>query len=180
MKNTNRNLAIAALSLAALALVAGGSSHRVSVDPKEFASRIQNELDHVDALELSEWISTKREGYRLIDLRTAEEFARYHIPGAEHIALPDLVDTRFKKSETIVLYSEGGVHSAQAMFLLWTKGCNNVFMLRGGIAEWEADVLHKLDAPAVKRHPLSDSSATKKPLPKKPQLQEEERFRRQC
>jgi len=180
MKNTNRNLAVAALVLAALALVAGGSSQRVSVDPKEFASRIQNELDHVDALELSEWISTKKEGYRLVDLRSVGEFDRYHIPGAEHIPLPELMEKKFKKNETIVLYSEGGVHSAQAMFLLWTKGYNNVFMLKGGIAEWETDVLHKMDGPPVKPPSSSDSTAKKKPLPKKPQLQEEEKFRRQC
>lgn len=180
MKRTNRNLAIAALVLAALALVAGGSTHKVSVDPKEFASRIQNELDHVDALELSEWISSKKEGYHLIDLRSAEEFDRYHIPGAKHMTLPELMDAKFKKNETIILYSEGGVHSAQAMFLLWTKGYNNVFMLKGGIAEWEADVLHKVDAPATKRAPSSDSTAVQKPLPKKPQLRKEEKFRREC
>ena len=180
MKNTNRNLAVAALVLAALALVAGGSSSRVSVDPKELAHRIQNELDHVDVLELSEWISAEKEGYRLVDLRTAEEFNRYHIPGAEHITLPELVETKFRKNETIVLYSEGGVHSAQAMFLLWTKGYDNVFMLKGGIAQWEADVLHKPEAPAMKRSPSSDSTSTKKPLPKRPQLKEEEKFRREC
>src|SRR3972149_5329097 len=96
MKTTNRNLAIAALVLAALALVAGESSHRVSVDPKEFAYRIQNELDHMDPLELSEWISSKREGFRLIDLRTAAEFAGYHIPGAEPILRSEVMQWVFK------------------------------------------------------------------------------------
>ena len=180
MKTTNGNLAIAALVLAALALVAGESSHRVSVDPKEFAYRIQNELDHMDPLELSEWISSKREGFRLIDLRTAAEFAGYHIPGAELMDLPELMEMKFRKDETIVLYSEGGIHSAQAMFLLWTRGYNNVFMLKGGIAAWEADVLHKGDTPATKRPHAPDSLSVPRTLPKKPQLREEEKFRREC
>ena len=180
MKRMNRNLAITALVLAALALVAGESSHRVSVDPEELAYRIQNELDHVDPLELSEWVSSKREGYRLIDLRTKEEFDQYHIPGAEHITLPELLEMKFRKNETLVIYSEGGIHSAQAMFLLWTKGYTGVFMLKGGIAAWEADVLHKGDAPATKRPHTPDSLSVPRTLPKKPQLREEEKFRREC
>jgi rhodanese-related sulfurtransferase len=179
MNRTNRTLAIAALILASLALVAGESSRRVTVDPEELAYRIQNELDHVDPLELSDWISTKREGYRLIDLRTPEEFARYHIPGAANTTLPELIDMRFRKTETIVLYSEGGIHSAQAMFLLWTKGYDNVFMLKGGIAAWEADVLHKRPRPKSddQSHP---ADTVKKTPPKKPNLKEEEKFRREC
>lgn len=171
----NKHLAIAALALASLALVAGEPSRRAVIDPKALAYRIQHELDHVDPLELSGWISAGRRDFRLIDLRDAAEFSEYHIPGAENISLTQLMETEFAKDETIVLYSEGGVHSAQAMFLLWAEGYNGAFMLKGGIAAWEADVLHR----SGNAHP-SDSSSTGKPAPKKPALREEENFRREC
>jgi 3-mercaptopyruvate sulfurtransferase SseA len=52
------------------------------------------------------------------------------------------VKSHYDKKQSIVLYSEGGVHSAQAMFLLWMQGYRNVLMLKGGLNEWNADVLH--------------------------------------
>jgi len=174
---TNRKLGIIALILGALALTAGDSlrSSRVSVDPKELASRIQHELDHVDPQELAEWIAEKKEGYRLIDLRSEPEFSLYHIPGAERMDLPALMDSSFDKQETLVVYSQGGVHSAQAMFLLWAKGHDKTLMLKGGISAWEADVLHR--SPSL--HP-PDSTSGKQKLPKKPLGREEENFRREC
>ena len=40
-----------------------------------------------------------------------------------------------------MLYSEGGIHSAQAWFLLRAKGYAGVYILRGGLQEWKDSVL---------------------------------------
>ena len=144
MKLDNHNLGIAALILALLVLVAGDSyrGDGTVIDPKELAYKVEHELDHVSAIELAHWIMDGKKGFRLVDLRDSTEFSKYHIPKAENRSLTSLVDGHFAKREPIVLYSEGGVHSAQAMFLLWAQGYKNVFMLKGGMNEWNDDVLH--------------------------------------
>jgi rhodanese-related sulfurtransferase len=95
----------------------------------------------VSAIELARWIRARRSGLRVVDVRTASEFRIFHIPGAEHIALEALADTRFGPDETIVLYSEVGIHGAQAWVFLRALGHRRVFFLRGGLHEWLDDVM---------------------------------------
>ena len=170
---TNRRLALLALGLAGLALVAGSPLHspRTTIDTKELAYKIEHELDHVTPAELEQWISSGKTDLRVIDLRSEEEFLAYHIPGSERMDLPTLVDTPLERNADIVVYSEGGVHSAQAMFLLWANGYTRVYMLKGGIRAWDADVLH-----GTSPTPTPQEPSTKKPN----QLKEDDSFRREC
>lgn len=175
---TNRNLAFVALLVGVLALIAGQPLHsnRVSVDPAALAYKIEHELDHVTPEELENWIQNRKSGFQIIDLRSESEFAMYHIPGAERLDLTSVMGAPLDKNTDIVLYSEGGVHSAQAMFLLWAKGYTKVFMLKGGIEAWNADILHRSMAPSSP----SDSLSTQKPLQHPKSLNEEEKFRNEC
>ena len=95
----------------------------------------------MSAIELARWIRARRSGLRVIDVRTASEFRIFHLPGAEHIALEALADTRFGPDETIVLYSEVGIHGGQAWVFLRALGHRRVFFLRGGLHEWLDDVM---------------------------------------
>ena len=40
-----------------------------------------------------------------------------------------------------MLYSEGGIHSAQAWMLLKAQGYKSVYMLKGGLDEWKDQVV---------------------------------------
>jgi len=112
-----------------------------TVDAKELARVVEGEVDHVNAETLADWIIQGKADFRLIDLRTEAEFAGYHIPGAENVALTALPEYGLAKTEKIVLYSEGGIHSAQAWFLLKARGYPGAYMLRGGLEEWKDRVL---------------------------------------
>ena len=57
----------------------------------------------------------------------------YHVPTAERVPLDSLAHVRFAADETIVLYSEGGAHAAQAWVFLRALGYDNVYFLRGGL-----------------------------------------------
>lgn len=114
---------------------------RYTVDAKELARVVEGEVDHVSPEALADWIIQGKADFRLIDLRTEAEFAGYHIPGAENVTLTALPEYGLTKDEKIVLYSEGGIHSAQAWFLLKAKGYMGVYMLRGGLEEWKDRVL---------------------------------------
>ena len=41
----------------------------------------------------------------------------------------------------IILYSDAGIHSAQAWFLLKANGYKGVYILRGGLEEWKDSIL---------------------------------------
>jgi hypothetical protein len=117
-----------ALALAAAFAVTDGRGVLASSRASQIATEIVNEADHVDALDLAEWIRERRSGLRVIDVREELDTLVVH-PG-----------------EQVVLYSDGGAHAAQAWVLLRVRGLDNVLVLRDGMAAWEDEVLSPLPA----------------------------------
>jgi len=139
----NRKLAIVAFLLGFVALFLGnpyrGSS--VTMNAKELALIVDKTVDHVSPEELAGWIIQGRSDYKLLDLRTEKEYNEYHIPTAELVPLAELGEYPILRNEKMVLYSEGGIHSAQAWMLLRAKGYKAVYMLFGGLDEWTDKIL---------------------------------------
>ncbi|MFL5606814.1 MAG: rhodanese-like domain-containing protein [Gemmatimonadaceae bacterium] len=141
--NARRALVVVAALLAVLA-AASGTSRRggARVDVTRLASEIQHEDDHVTAIELAQWIKDRRPGLRVLDVRSDSEFADYHIPTARRLPLESLATLEPTPDETLVLYSEGGAHAAQAWVLLRALGHSHVYFLRGGLLDWMDDVMN--------------------------------------
>jgi rhodanese-related sulfurtransferase len=135
-------LAILALLLGAVAVL--GDPFRggvVTLDTRELARIVEGEVDHVTVQDLAERIVEGQADFRLLDLRDPGSYAEYHIPGAESVPIGQLPDYPLYKNEEIILYSGGGIHSAQAWFLLRAEGYPGVYMLLGGIGAWQDEVL---------------------------------------
>ncbi len=148
MIDYRRSLAAVALVLGALAAVVRTPVPAgTSVDVEALARAVEREDDHVTALELATWIKDRKPGLRVIDVRPAADFERYHLPTAERMALDTLVTAPFRDEETIVLYSDGGAHAAQGWVLLRARGHRQVYFLRGGLADWLEDVMNPALAP---------------------------------
>jgi rhodanese-related sulfurtransferase len=151
----HRLLAATAAVLGALALAAGGAgASRGGVNVAALAREVEAEADHVTAWELAAWIRDGRNGLRVVDVRTPEEYADYHLPTAENLSLTALARGAFRPDETVVLYSEGGAHAAQGWMLLRARGIEHVFFLREGLYEWLTQVINPVlpaDATATQR-----------------------------
>lgn len=139
-----RWLGAGAIALAVLAPLAGSpyAPHHASIDVASLARTVVREEDHVTALELAQWIKERRPGLRIVDVRNADEYRTYHVPRAENFTLDSLATGPFRRDETIVLYSEGGAHAAQAWVFLRALGYAKVFFLRGGLYEWLDQVMN--------------------------------------
>jgi rhodanese-related sulfurtransferase len=121
------------------------------VDVAALAGEIDREADHVTAIELAEWIRDRKPGLRVLDVRADSEYAAYHIPSAEHVPLARIASLRPAGGETLVLYSEGGAHAAQAWVLLRAVGFAHVYFLRGGLLDWMEDVMNPVLAADAER-----------------------------
>jgi len=141
-KRTNRILAALALGLGVLSLFGStGTSNVVTMDLDQLAAIVQGEEDHVTVQDLAEQIIAGATDYRLIDLREPEEYAKYHIPGAENVSITELTDYPLLRNEKVILYSGGGIHASQAWFLLKAKKYPGVYTLLGGMNAWEDEIL---------------------------------------
>ncbi|HEX6099461.1 MAG TPA: rhodanese-like domain-containing protein [Thermoanaerobaculia bacterium] len=132
---TRRVLAALALLLGLAAAFAGAPR---TIDVDALAQQVAREEDHVTALELAQWIKDRKPGLRVVNVGPGPA----RLPLSEDVALESIARTPFGKDETIVLVSDGGAHAAQAWVFLRALGHPNVFFLRGGVAEWNAEVLN--------------------------------------
>jgi SulP family sulfate permease len=76
----------------------------------------------------------------VIDVREPREFKQGHIPQAQLIPLPTLVQNTpdLTTDREIIVVCRGGRRSARAAYMLQNNGYQNVRILRGGILAWEA------------------------------------------
>ena len=162
-RRITRGLAITALALGCLAPLAGSPykpSH-ATIDVPALARTVAREEDHVTALELAEWIKDRHPGLHVLDVRSPEEYDRYHLPTAERLSLDSLATTLFHADDTLVLYSDGGAHAAQAWVFLRALGYRQVYFLRGGLYEWLDDVMNPAlaDTTAMARDAFKHAAA---------------------
>ena len=116
----------------AVILLAGCSA------PKENVSYRQISMD--EAITMME----EESGYIILDVRTPEEFADEHIPGAVNIPnetiaaeeIPELPD----KEQLILVYCRSGNRSKQASEKLAALGYTNVAEF-GGINSWPGETV---------------------------------------
>ena len=140
-RNTKLGLLVCLLGLIASFAGSPYKGSRVTLDATDLAGIVQREVDHINPIDLADWIVKGKSDYRLIDLRSQAEYDQYHIPSAENVPLVTLPDYGLERNERVILYSEGGIHSAQAWFLLKAMEYKSVYMLRGGLDDWKDLVL---------------------------------------
>jgi len=154
---TPARMVIGGLVLAGLVAAIAGDPYRGSkatVDTKELARLVDGKADHILAPDLADRLIAGDNSFRLIDLREPQEYARYHIPGAENIPLPSLDPAALPKDESYIIYSDGGIHGAQAWVLLKAHGLR-VYSLFMGMDGWKDEVLN----PVLPAQPKPDESA---------------------
>ena len=82
-------------------------------------------------------------GAQLIDVRTAEEYAAGHIPGAINIPIDVLPQqlANIDKTKPVAVYCATGARSLNAKQFLAAQGYVNVANLQRGIAAWDGQVV---------------------------------------
>ena len=84
-------------------------------------------------------------GAVMLDVRSAEEFAKGHIVDARNIELDKLADSvdalKKYREKPVIVYCESGARSTQAVKLLKAKGFTSVANLQGGLSAWRQDNL---------------------------------------
>jgi len=71
------------------------------------------------------------------------------------VPIAELSDYPLGRNEKIVLYSDGGIHSAQAWFLLVANGFRGAYILFGGLDEGKDQILF----PRIAEHPTPEEVA---------------------
>ncbi len=99
-------------------------------------------------LDQEEWVSLmdKTSNAVLLDVRTEEEYEEGHIKGAKLIDLrqpQEFMDEieALDKSKSYFVYCRSGRRSTQACLLLDQQNVAATYNLKGGILEWQGDIV---------------------------------------
>jgi rhodanese-related sulfurtransferase len=145
----NRILGLAALILGGAAvLVPPGSV----TDLGGIAGPIPTHRDAIEADSLAVRImESGTAGLTLVDLRSRSAFESYHIPGAVRLGADDLAQASLPEATIVVLYDEAELSAPRVWLLLKAQGYARVYVLAGGLAAWENEVLHPPLPPGMSR-----------------------------
>lgn len=107
----------------------------VGCDEKKDTNKVANNIDSViksiDCNTAKDY--SARKDYFLIDVRTKEEYASYHLENAINIPVDEiskiLEDKNIKKSSIIIVYCKSGVRSNTAAEALRDLGFKNIYDL---------------------------------------------------
>jgi thiosulfate/3-mercaptopyruvate sulfurtransferase len=129
-----------------------------ALSERALLEEVESATDHIEPEELADAIVKEEDGLLVVDVRSPEEFAAFHIAGAVNVPLPELIDylAPFKNRGRIVLYSNGMTHPAQARDSLARLGYENVFMLTDGLRGFLDRCLKPV---SLRREPLTDPEA---------------------
>lgn len=152
--STDKKLGVFAIALGFFAVFIGTPDNNVkaTVNIKELSLLTENQVDKVSAPELADWIIKGRADFRLLDIRPAKEYKKYHIPVAENLPGADLYKANFLPTEKLIICGNDGVQTAQGWFLLKAKNYKSVYVLDGGIKSWENKILF----PKIPDNPTTD------------------------
>jgi rhodanese-related sulfurtransferase len=121
--NRRQVVIIAALLAVTGSIYAGGNADDV-IEPSELAARIRSGTAPL-----------------IVDVRTADEFAAAHIPGAIHISHTELGERVSEldayKNKEIVVYCRSGRRAELAEAVLLNAGFMGVRDLEGHMLQWE-------------------------------------------
>ncbi len=136
-----------ALVLAAALAIGGPAPHQDSVvEHASWLQDIETGADHIEPDELARELLAAPTDVVLVDLRPADEYAAWHLPGAVHATVPQICGPEgtawfAAQPRLVVLYSNGPAHPGQAWVELRRQGHTNVKVLAGGLEDFRTQVL---------------------------------------
>ncbi|TRX55893.1 rhodanese-like domain-containing protein [Thalassomonas sp. M1454] len=106
--------------------------------PPEVMAKLSGEVSQQQLLDMQ----STNENFLLLDVRTPEEFAAAHIPGAVNISHDELVSNLNNvftyKDKNIVVYCRSGKRAGIAIDILKENGFRQAHHLSGDMNGWQA------------------------------------------
>lgn len=91
-----------------------------------------------DTVDVAQAVTLRDSGAFILDVRTAEEWADYHMPGSTHIPLNELESrvAEVPRDQQVVVVCRSGNRSQEGRDILKAAGFTSVASMAGGLSEW--------------------------------------------
>lgn len=130
-----------------IAAVPNNTTLHFKITPEQMLADLNSRAQYISPDELADMIISKDPSIQLIDLRSSDEYNKFHLPGAFNIPLTDLlsVDYRYIIDQDIklnIFYSNGTVKANEAYVITRQMGYYNNYVLEGGLNYWAETIMN--------------------------------------
>ena len=130
-----------------LAAVPADTTHPYKLSPQDLLEHVNSGMQYFSPDEVAQMIVSKDPSLLLVDVRSEDEYEKYHLPGAINIPLSSLLEEQWKDyiNQDLrynVFYSNSTVNANQAWMLSRQLGYQNNYVLQGGLNYWVETILN--------------------------------------
>jgi len=130
-----------------LAAVPQNTTKPYKLTASQLLSEVNTRTQFVVAEEVADLIVKKDPTLQLIDVRSKDDFEKFHLEGAINIPINDLLSEEYteildQEVKMNVLYSNGTVTANEAWMITRQLGYNNNYVLEGGLNYWFEVILN--------------------------------------
>jgi sulfur-carrier protein adenylyltransferase/sulfurtransferase len=134
-------LAIVLIVAAAGLLIVPDRGENKEMKPEKLLAALNDQARFLSTDDITERIIGGDPILQLIDVRPAEQFSKFALPGAINIPTDSILNTSFqdvlhKAGKDNVFYSNGDVEADAAWQLCSRAGIRKVFVMKGGLNQW--------------------------------------------
>ncbi|MEE4115560.1 MAG: rhodanese-like domain-containing protein [Marinilabiliaceae bacterium] len=136
-----------------IAAVPNNTTLQFKLTPEEMLADLNSRSQYISPDEVAEMIISQDPSIQLIDLRSSEEYNKFHLPGAYNIPLTELLNDEYRyvinqDLKLNVFYSNGTVIADEAYIITRQMGYYNNYVLEGGLNYW-AETIMNPEKPAI-------------------------------
>jgi rhodanese-related sulfurtransferase len=111
------------------------------VTPQELLLKASDQSRYLTTHFIAKRLIERDPSLFVIDVRMADEFEAYNIPGSFNIPLEEILNEDWEayidqEGMDVVFYSSSDVFADQAWMLSTQKGYNHLYVMKGGLNEW--------------------------------------------
>lgn len=130
-----------------LAAVPANTTHPYKLSPQDMLEYVNSGMQYFSPDEVAQMLVSKDPSLVLIDVRSEDEYDKFHLPGAISIPLASLLEDQWKDYlnqglRYNVFYSNGTVKSNEAWMLTRQLGYQNNYVLQGGLNYWVETIMN--------------------------------------
>ncbi len=132
---------------AIIAAVPANTTKQFELTAEQLLKEVKEGIQFVSADQIADMIVQKDPSLRLIDVRSSDEFNKFHLPDAINIPISDLLSDEWveilnQDIKMNVFYSNGNTQSNEAWMITRQLGYLNNYVLMGGLNYWAETILN--------------------------------------
>ncbi|MCK4852649.1 MAG: rhodanese-like domain-containing protein [Bacteroidales bacterium] len=141
-------LAIFAIPLALIiAAVPENTTHAFKLTASQLLEEANSGVQYYSPDEIADMIINKDPSLQLIDVRNADEFEKFNLPGAMNIPLADILSKDWQgyldqDGRINIFYSNGTLKSDKSWMITRQLGYENNYVLLGGLNYWVETIMN--------------------------------------